>query len=505
MLAVLSDLHFVAEQHEIIERDDGPPIGRKRNLPAEAFLQFVRKLAQEAAEHGTGREGGKAGTKQLDLVLAGDIFEVTRTILWCDYDCPPMPYEDPPTPGSELERRVLHVLNEIAANERTNKTLAIFRLLAAGRYTIRAGREVEFPADRVVVHYLTGNHDRVCNATPAIRAWVRNALGMEQSDDPFPNQILFPEPAALVRHGHEYDPRAFGMDFTNAKVLPDPIPAKAYEENGFGDFVTIEIASRLPWELRRMHGVDAIKRDPLLRHVYERLLEFDDVRPQSYLLDFLLTDPDLRGRERQTWAVIEPLLRRVLNRLADDRWMRGWLVRRRMVLALILLRMRLWRMTRRIPESLVRRLLAGGKEPPPPVAFAAKEPALRSGRARYVIAGHTHNPAVELAVADGDGGRYYVDTGTWRNRIPVASTRTRRWRWGPRRTEVEGFGRLKALTYVIVYGPEEDPGETAGGPSLGSFDYWSGFTQRFPAEQRNRPAAAAPAPAPARAEPAVVG
>ncbi|HEU0302232.1 MAG TPA: hypothetical protein VFR37_22435 [Longimicrobium sp.] len=501
MLVVLSDLHLLAEQHEIIKRDDGPPIGRRRNLPPAAFAQFIRRLAAEAVNNGTGRKKRDAdgnvlaGTRRLDLVLAGDIFEVTRTILWCDYDCSPMPYEDPPTPGSELERRVLQVLNQIAEDDRAKKTLAIFRLLAAGKYVIQIGREVEFPADEVVVHYLTGNHDRVCNATPAIRTWVRGMLGMGNSGDPFPNQILFPEPAALVRHGHEYDPRAFGIDYTKADVLPEPIPPKAYEENGLGDFVTIEIASRLPWELRRMHGVEKIKQIPLLRHVYERLLEFDDVRPQSHLLDFLLSDPDIRGQEKQAWALIEPLLRTVLNRLARDPWMRRWLVRRRMFLPLMLLRLRLWRMTRRIPSTLVRRLLSAGKEPPPPVAFAAKEPALRSGRARYVIAGHTHNPAVELAVADYDGGRYYVDTGTWRNRIPVAP-------------DCKGFGRLKALTYVIVYGPDEDPGETAGGPSLGSFDYWSGFTQRFPAEQWDQrplvPLTATPQPERAP-EPAVAG
>lgn len=482
MLVVLSDLHFLAEQHEIIQRDDGPPIGRRRNLPPEAFRQFVRRVAEEAVRNGTGREGGAPGTRQLDVVLAGDIFEVTRTILWCDYDCPPMPYGDPPTPGSELERRVLNVLTQINEEPRAAESLAIFRRLAGGKYVTRLGKEVDFPADRVVMHYLTGNHDRVCNATPAIRAWVRNTLGMGESGEPFPNQILFPEPAALVRHGHEYDPRAFGIDFTHVDVLPEPIPPKAYEENGLGDFVTVEIASRLPWELRQMHGVEKIKQTPLLRHVYERLLEFDDVRPQSHLLDFMLTDPDVRGQEKQAWAVIEPLLRRVLSRLASDPWMRRWLVRRRMFLALFLLRLRLWRITRRIPSTLVRRLLSAGKEPPPPVKFAAKEPALRSGRARYVIAGHTHNPAVELAVADGDGGRYYVDTGTWRNRIPVAPEST-------------GFGRLKALTYVIVYGPEEDPGETDGGASLGSFDYWSGFTQRFPAERREgRPVVPSPPP-----------
>ncbi|HEU0078408.1 MAG TPA: hypothetical protein VFQ76_12200, partial [Longimicrobiaceae bacterium] len=476
MLVVLSDLHFLAEQHEIIPGN--PPIGRRRNLPSAVFVQFVRRLAEEAVNNGKGRKkldkDGKPqpGPEQLDLVLSGDIFEVTRSMIWCDYKCPPMPYEDPPTPGSELERRVLEVLNAIASIDIVDKeaarreklgddaigedaiddpsgaaaSLRVFRRLAAGKYLIKNGSVVDFPADKVVVHYLTGNHDRACNATPEIRRWVRRTLGLGEGGEPFPNQIPFKEAAALVRHGHEYDPRAFGADYTNVARLPEPIPAEAYRENGLGDFVTVEIASRLPWEFRQIHGVEKIREVPLLRNVYERLLEFDDVRPQSHLLDFLLTDPDIVGKEREAWDLIEPLLRRVLTRLASDPWMHRWLVRRRMWVALLLLRLRLWRITRRIPSSLVRRLLSAGKEPPPPVAFAAKEPALHrkrddpQGYARYVIAGHTHNPAVELAVPDGDGGRYYVDTGTWRNRIPVAPNTV-------------GFGRLKALTYVIVYGP----------------------------------------------------
>lgn len=502
MLVVLSDLHFLAEQHEIINRDGGPPIGRRRNLPPEAFAQFVRRLAEEAVRNGAGREKlddrGKVlpGTRQLDLVLAGDIFEVTRTILWCDFDCSPMPYEDPPTPGSELERRVLHVLTEIADEQLgAARSLEIFRRLAAGKYLTRKGDLVDFPADRVVIHYLTGNHDRVCNATPAIRAWVRSTLGMGESGELFPNQILFKDEAALVRHGHEYDPRAFGMDFTSVDVLPDPIPPRAYDENGLGDFVTVEIASRLPWELRQVHGVEKIKSDPLLTHVYERLLEFDDVRPQSHLLDFMLTNPDTEGHEEKVWAVIEPLLRRILTRLARDPWMHRWLVRRRMFLVLVALRLQVWRITRRIPSTLIRRLLSAGGEPPAPVKFAAKEPALRTGAARYVIAGHTHNPAVELAVYDprhDDGGRYYVDTGTWRNRIPVAP-------------DAKGFGRLKALTYVIVYGAPEDP-PSGNRTWLGSFDYWSGFTQRFPVEQHEAQADPAPAAAPSlEPEPAAIG
>jgi hypothetical protein len=65
--------------------------------------------------------------------------------------------------------------------------------------------------------------------------------------------------------------------------------------------------------------------------------------------------------------------------------------------------------------------------------------------------------------------QYYIDTGTWRNRIPSTP-------------DEKGFGRLKALTSVVAYGRDEDPGKAPppqDEKKVWSFDYWSGFTQRW--------------------------
>jgi len=88
---------------------------------------------------------------------------------------------------------------------------------------------------------------------------------------------------------------------------------------------------------------------------------------------------------------------------------------------------------------------------------------------RAVIAGHTHEPQVALLDATSGVERYYIDTGTWRNRVPATP-------------DEGGFGQLKALTYVVAYGRDEDPGKEqppAGSAKLWSLDYWSGFTQRW--------------------------
>jgi hypothetical protein len=86
---------------------------------------------------------------------------------------------------------------------------------------------------------------------------------------------------------------------------------------------------------------------------------------------------------------------------------------------------------------------------------------------RFVVAGHTHEPQVAFIDGSGDFDRYYVDTGTWRMRVlPV--------------TDRSSFAAVKALTYVTVYSSAEDQGRRTPTPEKReSFDYWSGFTQRW--------------------------
>ena len=98
--------------------------------------------------------------------------------------------------------------------------------------------------------------------------------------------------------------------------------------------------------------------------------------------------------------------------------------------------------------------------------FVAKEEVIQQGAIRFLIAGHTHNPTTEMVACDDRGERYYIDTGTWRNRIAATY-------------DYNAFGRLKSMSYVIVYGPNEDPGRDDGQSKVASFDFWSGVTQRW--------------------------
>jgi hypothetical protein len=84
-------------------------------------------------------------------------------------------------------------------------------------------------------------------------------------------------------------------------------------------------------------------------------------------------------------------------------------------------------------------------ERPSTEVYAARESSIRTGQHRFLVAGHTHQPQVSLIANDLHGDRYYVDTGTWRNRVPATP-------------DYRQFGQLKTLSYVTIYGPNEDRG-----------------------------------------------
>jgi len=112
-----------------------------------------------------------------------------------------------------------------------------------------------------------------------------------------------------------------------------------------------------------------------------------------------------------------------------------------------------------------------GGDMAPPALIAAREQLLQERKVRLVIAGHTHEPQLCLISSDSEADRFYINTGIWRNRIP--STPNERT-----------FGRIKGLTYVMLFSAVED--SRLGNRTLGTFDYWTGYTQHFDDEQEGR-------------------
>ncbi|MFL6436813.1 MAG: metallophosphoesterase family protein [Terriglobales bacterium] len=456
MIAVISDLHFEEEASDVITGGDKQIIFR-RNLDPKGYRSFISHMADEAR---------RRQAQTFELVIAGDLFDFNRTTLWFRNDL--RPYVRLEEISVELEQKILAILNAIACEPPVEKTLELFRNLSAGSYLAHDRNsqtwvKQDFPCPAKIT-CLSGNHDRLANASAAVRKRICELIGAED-DKPFPHYALFADPDALIRHGHEYDKSNFAIDLPDNELIPLEIDETGYSSANFGDFITIDVAVRLPYLFRRKYGDKEILHDPVLESLYLRLLQFDDVRPQSALLDYMLDTSGGNFSAEEAWEKFVPVIQDMLSEIHDNKFFRYWLGRRakpwapaELEVARGLLQMGGWRnRPAREAARKITHFMMGG-EPDQPQLAAMREELVQNNKVRVILAGHTHSPEVCLIKSDQSGDRFYINTGTWRDVIP--STPDRRT-----------FGRMRALTYVTLYSKREHD------DSCSSFDYWTGFTK----------------------------
>ncbi|HWC20398.1 MAG TPA: metallophosphoesterase [Terriglobales bacterium] len=456
MIAVISDLHLEEEASDVIA-GNGRQIIFRRNLDPKAYRSFIAHMADEVR---------RRKAKTFELVIAGDLFDFNRTTLWFADDVRPYAALNETTP--ELEQKLLGIVNAIAAEPPVAKTLELFRDLASGKYRPGNPRTEgaafqDFPCP-VKITCLAGNHDRVANASLAIRNRIGKLIGIDVAE-PFPHYRLLADPDVLIRHGHEYDNNNFGVDLPESGFIPLEVDESGYSLANFGDFITIDVAVRLPHLFRRKYGDDQILKDKVLQALYLRLLQFDDVRPQSALLDYMLDVSSGDFSAEDAWKKLVPVIQDLLSEIHDDKFFRYWLGRRakpwapaELEVARGLLQLGGWRnrAAREAARKIAHFMLGG--EPDQPQLWAMREEVIQHSQVRLVLAGHTHAPEVCLIRSDESGDRFYINTGTWRDVIPSTP-------------DGRTFGRMRALTYVTVYSKSEHD------DSCNSFDYWTGFTK----------------------------
>ena len=445
MIIVMSDLHFADSSSLSIGENFF-----NHNLPPEVYRAFFNEIL-EFIRHDN--------IKDIDLVLAGDIFEITRSALWLKDNLRPYAHNDQVTEGSRLEVRVNEILDAIVADQRVSATLDLFRNLST---------QLRRP---VRIHYIPGNHDRLLNASRRIRNRTRGFLGMTASDLPFDHQYLHQANGAtklLIRHGHEYDPANFGVDVRQWRVIPTLIDKSYYDRPCFGDIVTTEIAAKLPILFKEYYTEEAILNDSDLSLLFQRLIDFDNVRPSNALINFLFSTPGLSMKE--VWRLIEPVFMKMLDDLAFapeiGRQMIAFGGMSGLSAASLnaFLKTRLWR--RGLPFWMVKTLIS-------PVSRRSKienqsdvilkEECLQEENTpvRCIVSGHTHYPLVQLMKVEKGKETYYINSGTFRNVITATPN-------------LRDFGRLRSKARVLIFkhgerNPEYDR-ETGW-----SFD----FTTRF--------------------------
>ena len=430
MLVVLSDLHFSEAQSTQIG-----PYRFNRNLTPETYQAYFSEVNQFAKSN---------RVNHVDLVLAGDILEISRSSLWLEGEHRPYTNNEEILPGSEIEQTILDILHTIAQEERVSETLELFRNL-----------QDQFEMS-VRLHLILGNHDRLANATPKIREEVRRMFGLEDGSTDLDYYLIFKDnqgkPFCLVRHGHEYDATNFPMDVDEMESIPPDIPKSAYDKASLGDITTIEYGAALPWLFVKIHGEEAILNDPTLLAVYQRLMEFDDVRPTTAWLAYLFSTPGVRRRD--TWRLVKPAFSEIVNTLLTHRQFISTLKQSAAmsgfvrVILTTALKSRIFR--NGIPYWLVKilmKIVSRSIRVKSQAMWAKKESIIYDAQAncRCVISGHSHFAEVALISAEEHDERYYINSGTWRNVILATKN-------------YENFGRLRALTKVMVFYPsEKDP------------------------------------------------
>lgn len=446
MIVVLSDLHLTETKSSEIG-----PYQFNRNLRPENYHAYFVEINKIALAN---------GIQKVDLVLAGDILEISRSGIWLTGDNRPYMDNDAVEPGSDAEATILKIIAAIAEDERASLTLTLFTHID------------DYFDMSVQVHLILGNHDRLVNATPKIRAHVRELFGLMGGDDLFDHYLILNDqdnnPFCLIRHGHEYDRTNFAVDVLEWDAIPTLITESVYGKSCLGDITTIEFGASLSWLFVKNYGEEAILSDQTLMALYQRLMEFDDVRPTTAWLSFLFSTPDVAGK--RTWELMKPCFTEIILTLSRHeqfvstlkqtaaigkfgRWLlmaiiRSGLIKNGVPYWLVKLLMK------RVSKTIKLRSQAD---------WAKREELIldENSGCKCVISGHSHFAELVLLSAKNGDERYYINTGTWRNVIPATQN-------------YDDFGRLKALTKVIVFYPMEK-GDAVNGRSW-SFHYLSGMS-----------------------------
>ena len=426
MIIVMSDLHFADSSSFSLDGHE-----YNHNLPAEVYSSFFHEV--EEFIHSSMIE-------KIDLVLAGDIFEITRNPLWLKDHLRPYLHNDEIIEGGEAEARILEIIEAINRDERVHATLELFRNLG------------DFFAKPVQIHFVPGNHDRLANASAEIRKRIQELLGLEANGEVFENQFIHygnGEPRVVIRHGHEYDRSNFSANLRTWSEIPLKIDKSHYDKPVLGDIVTIEIAAKLPFAFREHYSdAEILSRDELMV-IYKRLIDFDNVRPANALVNFLFTTPGMRKRD--VWEYIEPAMVKMLDDLAFNPRIGPSLIdfgHLRGASAFTLrsvLSMRLWRFG--LPFWLIKALINPifkRSKISSNLEVISREECLQAENSpiRCIVSGHTHDALVELLKVENGIETYYINSGTFRN--VITST-----------PNMGSFGRLRSKARVLIFKPQE--------------------------------------------------
>lgn len=365
-----------------------------QNISHRAFSHFFQHIKRSVRDE----------NKELIVVFAGDTFDLLRSEYW-------MTVNDDERPWGMRVRATQKHLEVIFEDILTINALSL--------ETIRQVADLFFPVP-VKIYIIPGNHDRMLFEVENYKDTLNKYLGhVEILNETYENADY----GIKIRHGHEFD----SYNFEEGKI---PI----------GDVNTTELFVYLPYKIKKQYP-----------ELADELICVEDIRPQWRVFDYLgATYPEgeiNKCIKKETELTIE----RFFEIPFVKKWIAGHDTPRPLDDADKLEYM--LRFFRFLPLSWAKRLLKTFSYFE--MGDSHYEDMAEKDKALYVVYGHTHVEKVSFIGIKEGRHRYYVNTGTWRERI-VSS------RQGI-------FSRYKTLTYAVFYTKEER--HTA----FPSFELWNGM------------------------------
>lgn len=347
-----------------------------------------------------------------ELIILGDFMDVIRSTEWKE-DVQPWESAD------KIKNTVESIVNNIIG--RNSAVFNIFKKYFSPNIT-----------------YVIGNHDRLINSDNGydeIREKIRNALGLKAAGEKFQPEYKL-DNLIYGEHGHRYD--------VYNKIENDVLP--------IGDAIVTLLINRYPDE------VNGILKDP---EVYEALQEIDNLRPSTIAPYWIDHVKELLPTQKQD------ILKKVWNDLSDkffeNRFVKNWFnIYDRWSIYFDdadKLEVALKHFTETATEKLYEKYLEIKKDFIRETDQNAVEALKLIERHKfdYVLFGHTHESCVHLLDAEEGKEKYYINTGTWRDRIVPG---------GYKRKGIV-FGHQKSVDYAI-FSIDDRNGQVKG------FQLWNG-------------------------------
>lgn len=376
------------------------------------------------------KEGGSPAT-ELRIVLLGDIFDVIRSTEWpADGNDPVQPWY----PKSDTQEVVVKKI--VDGIIKTNKD------------SLDWLKKLKQLAPIFNSQYVIGNHDWLINRYPNIVKTVASALDITPlPDERFPTEVFEPDYKTIARHGDIYDEFNYMGDRDRSSI---------------GDAIVIKLLNRFPDEVGEK--LSGLVTNNVKNGIVAQLKEIDNVRPLLDAPSWVLmvssrtSDPEARRVINDAWQ-------KCVDDFFDIQFIKDMDIPfwpdtiDKLQIALQLSSHTSKWMLEKIADMKNRFSPTGMEGDYHKKAWA--EPKIRSGEAKYVLYGHTHDHLIvpmDQVPLNGGGteDKIYFNTGTWRQT----------WNKAIFDTVNREFIGWKVLTYIAFYNEDENKDY--------SFEVWNG-------------------------------